>query len=113
MILICKGIFFVLIFVALAGSTTTNEPVDEAMIPLMNEGIDFEEGQQFEEWTRREHPPRRFRRRNFEPRVAHNDEEDPVRVRRRQRAQFLMLVALVQLFIAFMRLVKGANRDNH
>ena len=53
--------------------------------------------------------------RRWNLRHGDRDEEDPVRMRRqRHRAQFLLLVALFQVWLAFMKLInRNQQRNGH
>ena len=118
---ICRVIFFALLLLGIVGGTTTstarppNDQDSEEAGPFLGDQMvdPADDMDQFRDWVDPQVPPMRHYNRRRYLRLDGGgiaEREDPVRVRRRQRAQFLMLVALVQVWIAFLRLI-NRNRQ--
>ena len=118
---ICRVLFFALLLLGIVGGTTTttarppNDQDTEEAVPFLEDQMvgAADDMDQFRDWGDRQVPPMRHYNRRRYLRLdgdGNVEREDPVRVRRRQRAQFLMLVALVQVWIAFLRLI-NRNRQ--
>ena len=98
---ICRIIFFAFLVGIVRGTTTTTQyPVNDEMFPFENAEAEFLEWQ-------REYA---IRNRHYNLRRHYGGNDDNDRIRVRQRAQFLLLVALVQVWLAFMRLI-NRNRE--
>lgn len=103
MIPICRIIFFALVVgIVRATTTSTQDPVNGEMFTFDNAEAEFQE------WERAY--AIRDRHYNLRRHYGGNGHNDPVRLRQRQRAQFLLLVGLFQVWLAFMRLI-NRNRE--
>ena len=103
MIPICRIIFLAFFVGIVRGTTTTTQyPVNGEMFPFDNAEAEYQEWQ-------REYAIRN-RHYNLRRHYGGNDDNDPIRLRQRRRAQFLLLFALVQVWLAFMRLI-NRNRE--